>query len=125
MVEIALRYYLNTLKDYRTWPKVLPHLSHTLNNTRSRTIGKPPNEMAYEFVVPSAADLLQVQLGQNYMTTRIEASEAIAVAQMSNKHYYNKKHKLLFFEKGDWVYINLHKGYDIPLTEFIGPKLSP
>ena len=124
-VEIALRYYLNTLEDFKTWPEVLPRLAHTLNNTRSRTTGKTPNEIAYGFILPSAADFLQVKLGPDYVTARIEASDAIAMAQMSNKHFYDKKHKLIFFEKGDWVYVNLHKGYDIPLTQIIGKKLSP
>jgi hypothetical protein len=43
----------------------------------------------------------------------IEVIDAIDFTIISAKNFYNKKHKPLFFNKDDWVYLCLHKGYSI------------
>ncbi|KAH6900587.1 hypothetical protein B0T10DRAFT_471097, partial [Thelonectria olida] len=45
--------------------------------------------------------------------TRLKAHDAMAMASMSMKRQYDRRHHTVFFSKGNHVYLRLHKGYSI------------
>jgi hypothetical protein len=45
---------------------------------------------------------------------RIKIIDVLDLIVVSTKRYYNKKHKLIFFNIRDKVYLRLYKGYLIP-----------
>ncbi|KAI0994007.1 hypothetical protein K3495_g14176 [Podosphaera aphanis] len=51
---------------------------------------------------------------QNYRPVIIEAIDAIKFAAMYTKHYYDKRHKPIFFKPGQYVSLRLHRGYQVP-----------
>ena len=58
--EIALRYYIATLEDPRCWPKVLPRMSASLNNsTKYSSTAQSPTQVLYGFRTREALDLLR------------------------------------------------------------------
>lgn len=119
-VEIALRYYFHSLEDPRDWasPAVIARIQHSLNCTRSAATQKSPNEVVTGFTPNNATTLLVPRLDALETTAvpaaRIEIANAIALAAMDTKLYYDKKHTPQFFEVGDKVLLKLHKGYSIP-----------
>ena len=124
-VEIALRHYIHTAPDPASWPDMLPKLQAGLNSASSTTTGKTPYDIAYGFEPNQALDLSSTDKLIDFDTkiiARKEASDAIAFASMTQKFYYDRKHQLMFFRKGDQVLIRLHKGYDIPATALTGKK---
>ena len=113
--EIALRFYMHTLQEPSAWPAILPRMQAQLNNARSATTMKSPNEIAYGFVLNKGLDLLASDLPQqDHARARVEAADAISFAQMSQKFHYDRKHQPMYFKKGDKVLLRLHKGYSIP-----------
>jgi len=57
-------------------------------------------------------------------TLRDDAYEALKLAAVYMKERYDRTHTHKHFNVGDRVYVTLHKGYDIPDTKTLGPKLS-
>lgn len=55
---------------------------------------------------------------------RIEIADAIALAAMTMKAYYNKTHHPKFFDVDDKVLLRLHKGYSILKSAILG-KYGP
>jgi len=51
---------------------------------------------------------------QKYRPALIEASDAVKMAAMFMKQYYDRKHKPLYFKVGDWAALRLHRGYHVP-----------
>jgi len=43
---------------------------------------------------------------------------------MAMKRYYDVKHKLMHFNVGDFVYLRLDHGYDIPYNKLLPAKLA-
>lgn len=59
--EIALRYYIATLEDIRTWPTVIPRMTASLNNsTKYSSTSKAPTEVIFGFRTREALDLLKL-----------------------------------------------------------------
>ena len=140
-IEIALRFYLATMENPADWPDVLAAIQRHFNNHRSAVTGKTPNEAVYGFTPvqplslqkPADADAEQPAVkwkpstGASFPSSaraRIEVADSIAFAQMQAKHHYDRKHQPLYMKPGDYAYIRLHHGYDIPATAVLGPKLS-
>jgi hypothetical protein len=139
-IEIALRYYLATLDDTRKWPELLSYLPSALNNATSRGTGLTPTTILYGFKVrdPIAIASQQlVELGEPsrpesaistqlptyiiesshssaYRPAHVEANDAIMLAAMWMKRYYDRSHKPMFFKPGDFVSLRLHRGYNVP-----------
>lgn len=59
-----------------------------------------------------------------YRPAHIDAKDAIAYAAMAMKHYYDRKHKLLYFKARDLVTLRLHKGYTLPSLKDKNKKLG-
>ena len=113
--EIALRFYMHTLKKPSAWPSILPRMQALLNNARSATTTKSLNEIFYGFKPNRSLDLLATDLPQqNHVKARVKTVDAISFAQMHQKFHYDRKHQPMYFKKGDKVLLRLHKGYSIP-----------
>lgn len=126
-VEIALRFHLAAMTDYREWPKILSTIQRHLNNGRSST-GKSPNEAAYGFTPVQPLDMSRAVNDADVLPAaaraRVDVADSIAFAQMNAKFHYDRKHQPLNMRVGDEALIRLHRGYDIPSTAVLGPKLS-
>ncbi|KAI9036239.1 chromo domain-containing protein [Aspergillus affinis] len=54
-------------------------------------------------------------------TTRIDAAEALSYASVRMKQLYDSKHtKPPVYEKDQYAFLRLHKGYTMPLTKLLG-----
>ena len=49
-----------------------------------------------------------------YLSTHVDAKDAIALAAMTMKAQYDARHLPRFFQVGDWVSLRLHRGYTLP-----------
>jgi len=124
-VEIALRFFLAGLGSPTDWPEVLSRIQAALNNAVSASTGLSPNEVIYGFKPNGVLDLVSpLNSLQSTTTTRIDAIDAIAFANMNIKRAYNRRHHPMFLRVGDFAHIKLHKGYEIPTTRMLGRKLS-
>ena len=84
-----------------------------------------PNETSYGFSIKRPLDLVAPHPGlPNPAKARVSAADAVSFAQMSQKIHYDRQHKPMYMKTGDYAYLRLHKGYNIPSTELIGKKLS-
>ncbi|KAI3572204.1 hypothetical protein IWW34DRAFT_637825, partial [Fusarium oxysporum f. sp. albedinis] len=69
------------------------------NNTKSSTTKRPPNELT-KGVTPSTVALTMIGNAPTFFDlpkTRLEAHDAIAMAAISMKHYYDRHRKLILF----------------------------
>ena len=58
------------------------------------------------------------------LITRINAFDILTFIILIAKYYYNKDYKTLFLKEGDFVYLRLHKDYNIPINAIITRKLG-
>lgn len=107
-----------TLEDETSWPLILPQLQSAFNNVHNASIQKTPNELVYGFRTNKLATLLELQKLDSpnlqisdYQPARVDAQDALSLAQPQMKHYYDSRHAPIFFNKGDWVKLRLHCGY--------------
>ena len=121
-VEVALRYYLQTLDKPELWPQVLSTLQTDLNNTLSAFTEKMSNEIIYSFTSNQSADLLLIKSVS--LTTRVEAKNVIFLAMMMSKNSYDRKHQIKFFYSEDYILLQLHCRYSIFSVKKKGKKLS-
>ncbi len=122
-VEIALRFWMSTLENVAEWPRTIPAIQSAYNNSISAPLGRSPNEVASGFSLNQPLDLGAYErelLPKD--VARLEASDAMAFAQMNSKYYYDRKHHPQFFRRGDFALLRLHRGYDIPATALTGRK---
>ncbi|KAI1000711.1 hypothetical protein K3495_g7485 [Podosphaera aphanis] len=123
-----MRYLCACLDSISEWPKILPIISSTFNNSTSRGTGKTATEVIYGQRIREpldiAADAL-VELDQNnstiptcsvvpYNPAQIEAFDAIKLAAVYMKHQYDSKHLPKFFKPGDFVALRLHRSFNVP-----------
>ncbi len=124
-VEIALRFWIATLRQPAEWPKTLPIIQFRCNNALSTSIRRTPTEVATGFTLNDSLELLGREPKPiDPKIARLEAYDAVAWAQMNQKFHYDRAHHPQFLRKGDFALLRLHKGYDIPATKTIGKKLS-
>ena len=136
--EIALKYFLTTLKNINSWVTVLLRMQTVLNNsTKYFSTVKTLTEVLYDFQICEALDFLQVNkhieltdkaasretqninsadsmmLISEYRSTAIDIKNIIAFIIIQMKKYYDSKHTLKFFKVRDMVNLQLHWGYTI------------
>ena len=123
-IEIALRFWMSVLEHPQQWPVTIPAIQSAYNNTVSVPTGCTPNEVVYGFTPNAALDLTKYEKDSlpSAAAARLEASDAIAFAQMSAKFHYDRRHQPQFFREGDFVLLRLHKGYNIPANKLTGRK---
>ncbi len=127
-IEIALRYHLAMMENPRNWPHCLSTIQSHMNNTIT-SLGKTPNEIVYGFTPVQPTDLVrQTDVSNSFQQAstllRKQIADSIAWAQMTMKHDYDRKMQPLNLKPGDYVLLRLHKGYIMPSTKLLGPKLS-
>jgi hypothetical protein len=90
--EIALQ-YLYTMEDPKSRPSILYPLQHNINNTKSETTGRSPNAVVYRFTTNDALQLLASPPKEpfNVPAARIEIADAVAMAAMNAKQYYDQQ----------------------------------
>lgn len=129
-VEIAFRFLLATLENPADWPTCVSSFQSMVNNSQAASTNKTPNKVVYGFTPLRATDLISKgaeTTGHKVMPAKIahsEAADAIAFAQLTAKKAYDRKHQPIQMTVGDYALIRLHKGYHIPSTVVLGPKLS-
>lgn len=125
-VEIAFRFFLTTLPNPANWEEGIGPIQSSVNNSRSSSTGKSPNEVVYGFTPTQSTDLVSTKAHTPLIAKfiRIEVADAIAFSQMSAKWVYDKNHKSITLAVGDFALLRLHKGYKIPSSAILGPKLS-
>lgn len=77
-VEIALRFFVQTLENPSSWPEVLPRIQSILNNTASSTMRQTPNKIAYGFSPRRFFDLLAAAQKPDAYIARATAANAIS-----------------------------------------------
>ncbi|KAI0997351.1 hypothetical protein K3495_g10832 [Podosphaera aphanis] len=145
--EIALRYWLMTLKSPGLWPETLARMQLSLNNsTKYSSTQLCPTQVMHGFRAREALDLMTDEHGipvqlpaakskaiafpveptlmTEYRPSHIDAKDAIEFAAMRMKEYYDRKHQPRFFDVGDWVMIRLHHGYTLPALKGLSPKIQ-
>ncbi len=124
-VEIALRFWIATLRHPELWPETLPMIQFRCNNALAQSLGATPTEVATGFTINDSLDLLGKEpMAIDPKIARIDAQDAIAWAQANSKFYYDRAHHPQFFREGDHALLRLHHGYDIPANDALGKKIG-
>ena len=148
MIEIVFRFHLTRMINSIDWSKVLSKMQRHFNNSHSIIIEKTFNEIFYDFIFIQSLNVLRQSFVIDFVDelkelsivdsrksfanasfstvtrTRFEIVDVIAFAQMTNKHYYDRKHQSLFMKVDEYALIRLHRDYDISFTEILDSKLS-
>ena len=99
-------------------------LQAAIASTISTVTGYTPNQLKFSIDIVRALDKINLYTPQiQDFTSWIKAVEAISMAQMSMKKFYDSCHKLKSFIASDEVLLRLHKGYSILIVT--NPKLAP
>ena len=122
-MKIILRFHIQVLKNSKDWFKTFDALERKMNNDRNST-SKSSNEICYEFTLLRNSDLIKIDIEIFAQMTKMQISDAIALAQNLFKHIYDKNHKLLQMKMKDWALFRLHKDYDVVSTVVLKLKLS-
>ncbi len=124
-VEIALRFWIATLRHPELWPETLPMIQFRCNNALAQSLGATPTEVATGFTINDSLDLLGKEpMAIDPKIARIDAQDAIAWAQANSKFYYDRAHHPQFFREGDHALLRLHHGYDIPANDALDKKIG-
>ena len=121
-MEIAIRYF-----GVNNWLMSLPELQAYVNNTKSATTQRTPNEVVYGFSINRPVALLADAIPD--FNVRVAVQTAADFAAMTAKKYHDLHHEPLFLQPGDWAMLRLHKGYNIPSAvknpkfqqQYVGP----
>jgi hypothetical protein len=75
-------------------------------------------KLIYEFKIREELDLIIFDIPQIYENIteirsiiRQQTTDAIAFANITAKHHYDKRYKFLIFVSGDFVFLRLYNGY--------------
>ena len=124
-VEIALRFWIATLKQPATWLETLLMIQFRCNNTLSQVIGRISNKVTSGFTINDSLDLIGHKSQQiNPHIARMKAQDAINWAQMHQKFHYDRKYHPQFLRRDDYALLRLHKDYDIPVNQVLGRKVG-
>ncbi|EGP90575.1 uncharacterized protein MYCGRDRAFT_90682 [Zymoseptoria tritici IPO323] len=104
--------------DGQTWTDVLPSLTSYIGSSKNASTGVLPDQMLFGFNLNTDAFIGlrelppadYTKLRQQY---RDAADEALAFAAVDMKYRYDKTHKRISFDAGDYVYLRLHHSYRI------------
>lgn len=99
-VEIALRFFVNALKDPSQWPQVLSRIQAIINNSLFSITEKTPNKLAYGFTPWRFLDFLVALSTPNALAVRVDVIEAISFALFKQKFSYNCRHQPQFIKIG-------------------------
>ncbi|KGQ08839.1 Transposon Ty3-I Gag-Pol polyprotein [Beauveria bassiana D1-5] len=112
-ISSAIRIYIASMSDPAEWEAALPRLTFQINNAPSASTGHTPNEVVKGFNPLDISDHLisTIPTKPDFASARIQAHDALAIAAVTMKNHYDRRHTTRFFHEGDMVYLRLHKGY--------------
>jgi hypothetical protein len=117
-LEVALRYFVNESQD--NWADKLKVIEALLNNAKSATTGKAPNELiggkcvSLELTASLVETTPEIEaIASRRQHNQEEARRAILFAQKAMKVAYDRKHEQPNFEQG-WALLKLGDGYTAP-----------
>ena len=126
-VEIIFRFLINTLNVLKQWLKALFRFHRNFNNNNNSTF----NEIVYNFISMQTFNLMkffakndEFSLKNRRFIARLKIFDVMIFTQMNVKHYYNEKNQLLFIKFENFVYIRLHKRYDISFIAMFNLKFN-
>ena len=119
-VEIAIRFYYAEHPG-EPWIDVIPTLQWHLNQAHHDAIGTSPHELLFGFRPRGPANALADEAAPAARSVRFlreslrrDAEFSLSFAEARAKRSYDKRHRDITFEEGDWVWLKLHKGYHLP-----------
>ena len=107
----------------------MSRLQRKFNNNDDLTF----NKIIYKFISIQVFDLVKsstnidennLSLKNRRFIARFKAFDTIAFVQINVKHYYNEKHQSLFMKFENFVFIRLHREYDISFIAMLDSKLN-
>ncbi|KAJ5689575.1 hypothetical protein N7462_003967 [Penicillium macrosclerotiorum] len=98
----------------------LPNLQASMNSSINVSTGYTPHKLMYGTELRQAFDMMPQAFDHDTeFQARVDAEQSLAYAAMKMKTYFDKKHKPIHFQAGEWVYLKLSTdttdpGYSIP-----------
>lgn len=92
IIEIALQFFVYTLKDPTLWLEIFLRIQSIFNNISFSTTGKTFNKIAYGFSPRRPLDLLSFSRLLAAFQAYADAADAISFALTNQKAYYDRKH---------------------------------
>ena len=117
-IEIVFRFLINILDASKQWSKTLFCFHRSFNNSDNSTF----NEAVYDFISVQTFNLMkpfaddEFFLNDHRFIARLKIFDVMIFAQMNVKYYYEKKHQSFFMKSENFVFIRLHREYDILFT---------
>ena len=124
--EIALRYHVQTLKNFKDWSTIVKIMQRNFNNAITFT-DKSSNEICYEFTSFQNSNLIRSITFSTFSSSikyRLIVQNIIAMTQIASKRLYDQKHQFIQMNVKNWTLIRLHKSYNIFVTAILEKKLS-
>ena len=93
--EIALRYHVQALKDFKNWFKIVKVMQRNFNNAITLT-DKSWNEICYEFISFQSSNLIRSITFSTFSLSikyRLIEQDVIAMIQIALKRLYDQKHQ--------------------------------
>jgi hypothetical protein len=116
VMKVALRIHISGMEDPLQWDEIIGKLQFELSNTKSETIQITSNEFLCGFTPNNLNRLVTGANGTkelNRPTLRIYTYDAVALAFIRAKLYYNNQHQPRFFTVGDRALLRPHRGYEV------------
>ena len=138
LLKITLRYHIITMKNFIKWSKVLSKIQKHINNFVFFIIDKSFNKVVYDFTSIQTTNLwkfvvVDVVNNQSFIDeinffvaarVRVKIIDFIVFVQMKTKRHYDENHKSMHIRKNDYVFIKLHKKYDISFIVVLNFKYN-
>ena len=124
--EIALRYHVQALKDFKDWFTIVKAMQRNFNNAITFT-NKSSNEICYKFISFQSSNLIKSITFSTFSSSikyRLIVQDVIAMTQIASKRLYDQKHQSIQMNVENWALIRLHKNYNIFVTAILEKKLS-
>ncbi|KXG54375.1 Integrase, catalytic core [Penicillium griseofulvum] len=107
--EIWLRHWQNLHQD-TDWDDGLAPMQASLNASTNVSTGESPHKIMYGIALRMPWNLLRDAFVGSPQANRQDADECAKYAAMVMKRQYDNRHKPIFFNVGDYVYLRLARG---------------
>jgi hypothetical protein len=114
ILKIALRYYIQELRNFTLWIAALWKIQSIFNNPRLIVIEKISNELLYEITSNLSLNISSSKrTSVNHTHLRKKAENFVNWAQIINKLRYDRRHSSLFLKIEEWTLLRLRHEYSI------------
>ncbi|EKV05442.1 hypothetical protein PDIP_83000 [Penicillium digitatum Pd1] len=107
--EIWLRHWQNIHQE-ADWDEGLAPMQASLNASVNVSTGDPPHKLMFGVDLRMPWNLLRQAFVGSPQASRQDADECAKYAAMVMKKQYDSRHKPIFFQKSDFVYLRLAQG---------------